>query len=152
MTTALTTDVQTELKAIADRCGCELIHVDQAGGTLRLILDHEDGVTIEHCEKVSREASAVLDVCDFGSSRYTLEVSSPGLDREFYNRKDYERYVGSRVTLTWRDTNTSNQRTDVGILTAYHGGEHSSIELEIGDDLVTIRMTDIIKCRLNPDL
>jgi ribosome maturation factor RimP len=152
MTTALTTDVQTELEAIAERCGCELIHTDHAGDTLRLVLDSEDGVTIEHCTKVSREASAMLDVCEFGAARYTLEVSSPGLDREFYRQQDYERFIGSRIKISWNDPETFNRRTDVGILATFRGGDDSFIEIEIGEDLLNIRMADIIKCRLDPEL
>ncbi len=94
----------------------------------------------------------MLDVCDFGSARYTLEVSSPGLDRELYRPRDYERFTGSRIKLTWRDPLTSKRRTDVGTLAAYRAGDDSSVELEIGTDLMNIRMADIIKCQLDPEL
>lgn len=152
MTTALDTDVRTELEAIAERCGCELIHLDYAGGMLRLTLDSLEGVTIEHCERVSREASTMLDVCDFGNGRYTLEVSSPGLDRELYSARDYERFTGNRVKVTWRDPETSEQRTDIGLLSAYRAGDHPSIDLEVGDAPMNIRMASISTCRLEPEL
>jgi len=131
-----------------------LIHLDFAGGALRLILDNPEGVTLEQCEKVSREASTLLDVQEFGSERYTLEVSSPGLDRELYRPADYERFTGSRVKVTWRDSQTSKQRTDVGLLAGYRSSsaEDTSVDLEVGDDRMNIRLTSIITARLDPEL
>ena len=154
MRTTLDTEIRAELRSIAERCGCELIHIDFVAGALRLILDSPDGVTLEHCEKVSREASAVLDVCDFGSGRYTLEVSSPGLDRELYRDDDYERFSGSHVKVTWRDPSSASKRTDTGILSQVHrsGGDKTSIELAVGEQQLTIKMADIIKARLDPEL
>jgi hypothetical protein len=79
----------TELAAIAESVGCELVRVEFKGGVLRLMLDREPGserlgVSHEDCANVSRQASALLDVVDFGPARYTLEVTSPGLDRPLY--------------------------------------------------------------------
>jgi len=155
MTTALLDkNVQTELSAVAERSGCELIHLDYAGGMLRLVLDRPEGVTVEECARVSRDASVVLDALDFGSGRYTLEVSSPGLNREFYRNEDYDRFTGSCVKITWRDPETANNRTDVGILAAHHAGDGKSpsIDLEIGDDRINIRLASVIKARLEPEL
>ena len=151
MTTVLTTEIQSELHSIAERCGCELIHMDFAGGLLRLVLDGPEGVTIEHCESVSREASAMLDVCDFGSGHYTLEVSSPGLDRELYRIEDYERFSGSRARVTWTDPETRRQRTDAGVMTFEGSSEEPSIRLEIGESSTTIQISDISKARLDPE-
>ena len=68
---------------------------------LRVVLDRpgpsataEDSVSLEHCAKVSEELSAVLDVEDVVPAEYTLEVSSPGLDRPLRSRGDYERFAG----------------------------------------------------------
>ena len=155
MTTALLNDhVQTELSAVAERRGCELIHLTYAGGLLRLVLDRPEGVTVEECAKVSRDASVVLDALDFGSGRYTLEVSSPGLNREFYGDEDYERFIGSRIKITWRDPETSANRTDIGILAAHSpaDGKKSSIDLEIGDDRINIRLASVIKTQREPEL
>lgn len=155
MTTALLNeDVQTELSAVAERSGCELIHLDYAGGLLRLVLDRPGGVTIEECAEVSRDASVVLDALDFGSGRYTLEVSSPGLNREFYRDEDYERFVGSRIKITWRDPETAANRTDIGVLVAHLPADDkkSSIDVEIGDHRINIQLASVIKTRLEPEL
>lgn len=151
MTSALTTEIQTELEAAAERCGCELVHLGYAGGTLRLVLDAPAGVTIEHCERVSREASALLDVLEFGSGRYTLEVSSPGLDRELYRQKDYERFQGERVKVTWLDQATGNRRTDVGRLAAFRAGDPAEIEIESATDRLVVRLPDVQQARLDPE-
>ena len=76
---------------------------DREGGTfvLRVVLDKpgpsataEDSVSLEHCARVSEELSAVLDVEDVVPDAYTLEVSSPGLDRPLRTRDDFQRFAG----------------------------------------------------------
>ena len=90
---------------IAGAYGLEVFDVTygREGGrnVLRVVLDRpgpsattEDSVSLEHCLSVSEELSAVLDVEDVVADRYTLEVSSPGLDRPLRNRSDYERFSG----------------------------------------------------------
>jgi ribosome maturation factor RimP len=93
--------LRQEFEQIAAAAGCELVHAEIKGGTLRLILDKDGGVNLSDCEYVSKQVSAFLDVVDFGKSRYVLEVSSPGLDRQLYQPRDYERFAGrlARVTL-----------------------------------------------------
>ncbi len=97
-------DTLSEIAAAASAIGCELIHVEQRGDTLRLVLDREEGgVTVDDCQQVSRDASAILDLADFGTRRYTLEVSSPGLDRPLYRARDWERFAGRLIKLKYRD-------------------------------------------------
>lgn len=93
--------LRREIEQIAAASGCELEHAELKGGTLRLILDKPDGISLGDCEHVSKQVSAFLDVVDFGRSRYVLEVSSPGLDRPLYRPRDYERFAGrlARVTI-----------------------------------------------------
>lgn len=69
---------------------------------LRVYIEREEGVTIEDCEKVSRQASALLDVEDPIAGEYTLEVSSPGVDRPLFSIEQYAQYVGSEVNLKLR--------------------------------------------------
>ncbi len=103
--------LRQELEAAAARSGCELLDVNFGGGVLRVVLDREEGVTLQDCETVSRELSALLDVEDFGAGRYTLEVSSPGLDRPLFGLRDYERFAGSLARVTWRGE--AGKRTDL---------------------------------------
>ncbi len=66
---------------------------------LRVYIDCEAGITLENCESVSRQISGVLDVEDPISSEYTLEVSSPGMDRPLFTLSQFERFVGSTVGI-----------------------------------------------------
>lgn len=146
----LDTEILEELEAIASRCGCELLRAEYRGGTLQLTLDKPDGVTLKECSQVSREASAFLDVVDFGTGNYTLEVSSPGLDREFYSENDYRRFVGESVRISWLEDGA--KRTDSGCLRRYQpdtdGGPE--IELELADGIRKIQLDRVLKTRLEP--
>lgn len=87
------------LKPVVEGLGYVLWGLDyHASGrrvTLRIFVDRpEGGVTLEDCERVSRQVSAVLDVEDPITSRYTLEVSSPGWDRPLYEPEHYAAYLG----------------------------------------------------------
>ncbi len=113
--------LRRDLEAIAARTGCELLDVNFGGGVLRVVLDREGGVTLRDCESVSREFSALLDVEDFGTRRYTLEVSSPGLDRPLYALRDYDRFAGSLAKITWRSE--GGKRTDLLRLRGVAGGD-----------------------------
>jgi ribosome maturation factor RimP len=90
---------------VAGAYGLELFDVtygrESGRNVLRVVLDRpgpsataEDSVSLEHCQKVSEELSAVLDVEDVVADEYTLEVSSPGLDRPLRSRDDYQRFAG----------------------------------------------------------
>ena len=70
--------------------------------TLRIYIDCMSGVTIDDCEKVSRQVSAILDVQDPIQGEYTLEVSSPGIDRPLFTLPQFERYLGHEVDLRLR--------------------------------------------------
>jgi ribosome maturation factor RimP len=99
---------------VAASMGLELVEVDLRGGgkarMLRITLDKPGGVTHEDCANVSRDVSTILDVEDaVPGGSYTLEVSSPGLDRKLSKPSDFERFQGSRVKLTTRDPVNGNR-------------------------------------------
>lgn len=107
-------ELTPELEQIAAASGCELAHAELKGGVLRVFLDKSEGqggVTLEDCSHVSRQISALLDVLDFGKSRYILEVSSPGLDRQLYKPRDYERFAGRLARVTLDDPETGKKKT-----------------------------------------
>ncbi len=70
--------------------------------TLRIFIDHEDGVDVDACAEVSHQVSALLDVEDPITGEYTLEVSSPGLDRPLFKLKHYQAVVGEVISLRLR--------------------------------------------------
>ena len=66
---------------------------------LRIYIEREAGVAIEDCEQVSKQVSALLDVEDSIAGEYTLEVSSPGLERPLFSARQFSQYIGSEVKL-----------------------------------------------------
>ena len=142
-------ELGAELAGIAGAQGCELLQVEYQAGTLRLILDREGGVRLEDCETVSKLASAVLDVRDFGHGRYTLEVSSPGLDRQLYGPRDFARFVGRRARVRFLDPATGRRATVVGRLVAF---DETAGEVELGDiesrPVLRLRLQDIQLAKL----
>jgi ribosome maturation factor RimP len=102
--------VEGRVREIAERVaadrGLELVHVEIAGGArspvVRIYIDKPEGVTHEDCAEVSLHVGTVFDVEDFIHSAYTLEVSSPGLERGLYKRDDYERFAGHLARIKTR--------------------------------------------------
>lgn len=94
----------TELLApTVEATGFELLGVEfhSAGrhSTLRLFIDHPDGITVDNCAQVSREVSAILDVEDPIQNEYNLEVSSPGLDRPLFTPAHFAKVVGQKIEV-----------------------------------------------------
>jgi ribosome maturation factor RimP len=94
------------LSAPVEALGFELMGVEfiRAGkhSTLRVYIDHPDGITVDHCADVSRQASAVLDVEDPITTEYNLEVSSPGMDRPLFKEQHYIECIGEVVSVRIR--------------------------------------------------
>jgi ribosome maturation factor RimP len=150
----LSEELMSELAAIAESNGCELIDARYRGGVLRLTLDNPEGVTLDHCQTVSKQVSAQLDISDWGAGRYTLEVTSPGLDRELFRPRDFERFTGSLVKVTWRPA--EGKRTDTGRLERFVPAERESggdfIEIRIDpDEIRHIPLQTIDVARLVPE-
>lgn len=99
--------IEKRVEEIAERVaadhGLELVHAEVAGPegkpVVRIFIDKPGGVTHEDCSTVSNHVGTILDVEDFIHSAYTLEVSSPGLERGLYKRADYERFAGSDARM-----------------------------------------------------
>lgn len=119
-----------KIREIAERVaadsGLEVVEVDLRGGgkarMLRITIDKPGGVSHEDCANVSHEVSAILDVEDLvpGSS-YTLEVSSPGLDRKLLKPSDYVRFTGSLVKVLLREP-VEGEKHYEGRLESLHEG------------------------------
>ena len=124
------------VREIADRVaassGLEIVDVEFLGGgkarMLRVFLDKSAagtdplaGVTHEDCARFSREFGTILDVEDVMPGSYTLEVSSPGLDRKLVKAADFTRFAGSRLKLTTRQP-VNNNRHFEGRLENFEGG------------------------------
>lgn len=123
--------VMEVLEPHVDRLGFELVLVEykgsSRGGLLRLLVDRpEGGIDLAELEKVSRVVGDLLDVYDPVEGAYTLEVSSPGLDRPLARLADFERYRGQRVRIRTHQ-GRDGQKSFVGVLAAVN---ESGIEVE----------------------
>ncbi|MFC7048088.1 ribosome maturation factor RimP [Emcibacter nanhaiensis] len=100
MATALTDRITKLVEPVASALGYELVRVAMMGGpyggtVLQIMAERPDGtMLVEDCEKLSRELSVILDVEDPISGEYTLEVSSPGVDRPLTRKKDFATWAG----------------------------------------------------------
>lgn len=130
--------------------GLELVEVqfrrEGHGWVLRVFIDSEQGITIDHCADVSREISAYLDVEDLIDHQYNLEVSSPGLERPLKSLADFERYMGKKARVKLREP-IDGQKVQIGIIEQVIDNE---IELELEDGKkVRFSFDSINKARLS---
>jgi ribosome maturation factor RimP len=132
--------VVEQVRAVAQRVtegrGFELTDVEAKKGRdgylVRLFVDKEGGIGLDDLQAVSEEVSAILDAEDPISSSYTLEVSSPGLDRPLKTEADYRRSVGKLVKLSSYEP-VDGRRHWLGRLTDFTDGVlHLTLEKEGG--------------------
>jgi len=135
--------VASKIEAIAQRVteseGMELVEVEVKGGgrgarLVRVYIDKPEGISHADCELVSHQVGTILDVEDVVPGHYTLEVSSPGLERKLRKPGDYERFQGKKAKVTLRDP-IEGRRHWEGTLAGLQAG---SVALEV-DTGKTIR-------------
>jgi len=132
--------------------GYELVGVEfqtggKSGGLLRVYIDSEAGISAEDCQKVSYQVSGVLDVEDPIPGHYTLEISSPGLDRMLFRKQDFERFAGQLIKL--RTTYPiEGQRKFKGRLLGLQG---ENVVFEQDDMEISLPFDQIEQARLVPE-
>lgn len=114
---------------------------------LRVYIDKENGVSINDCASISRELSVLLDVNDVINSRYTLEVSSPGLRRPLKKEEDYKKFLGRQIKLKTNKM-IENRKNFKGLLKNCNDG---NISVETGGTLYSIPIELITKANLEID-
>lgn len=116
-------------------------------GLLRLYIDTAAGITVEDCERVSREVAATLDVEDPIKTAYSLEVSSPGLDRPLVTPAHYARFINeqARIQLV---APLNGRRRFVGWI---RGVTDSAVSLQTAEGTVEIPLVEIERARLVPE-
>lgn len=138
---------------VAEAHGVELVNVDIAGtkrdAVLRIYIDKEGGVTLDDCSAVSREVETVLDAEDPIPSRYVLEVSSPGIERELYSLSDFAKFAGRLIKVKTRDA-IDGQKTFVGPIISV---DDNTITIEDRTrGLMSFEYSDVDKANLKIDL
>ena len=85
--------------------GCDIWGIEFFGKyknqTLRIYIDNKEGISVEDCEKVSKHVIKLLDVENDFSNKYFLEVSSPGLERKFFSKDQYQSYIDSSIKVRY---------------------------------------------------
>lgn len=128
--------------------GYELVDVEwknESGWVLRVFLDQPGGVTLDDCASVSRELSAVLDVADVIHVAYSLEVSSPGLNRPLKKEADFARFVGKKAKIRTRHPVGESRRNFSGTLVGVAGGK---VKIDVGDQICEVPVDDVEKANL----
>jgi ribosome maturation factor RimP len=148
----LSHDTERQLAAMTEDEGLELLAIEVVGSgsktILRLVVDGPDGVTLDDCATISRQASALLDVDDPASHAYSLEVSSPGVERKLYSRNDYERFSGRRVKIRMQPS-YRDLRVAAGELVGIDG---DTIRLRIdSSELLELPFEEVFETRLDVD-
>lgn len=113
---------------------------------LRLYIDREEGVDVDNCAEVSRHVSDILDVEEFSQNAYTLEVSSPGMDRILFKASHYEEAVGEQIDVRLNFP-FEGRKKFVGLLA---GLEDGSAVVQIDEDEFLLPLENIQKARVVP--
>jgi ribosome maturation factor RimP len=133
--------------------GLTLIEVQLKGGRgsqlLRVYIDKPEGISHADCQLMSEQLSVMLDVEDPFPGSYTLEVSSPGLDRELVKASDFAHFAGRKARLVVREP-VDNQKVMEGRLAGFEAGR---VRLDLGDaGLKELELSNIQKARLVVDI
>ena len=138
---------------LAEERGLELVHAELVGGArtpiVRVYIDKPGGVTHEDCSAVSQHLGTILDVEDFISSTYNLEVSSPGLERGLYKLADYERFAGREAKVKTREA-INGQRNFRGRILSVEGDRVVFDDKTSGR--VTFPVASVVKANLEIDV
>lgn len=129
--------------------GYEVVRVQMSGGVraiLQIMAERADGapMTVEDCADISRSVSAVLDVEDPIKTAYTLEVSSPGIDRPLTRLKDYERFAGFEAKLETRVAVDGRKRFK-GML---KGVEDGLVSIDTEQGAAKLEFDNILRAKL----
>lgn len=118
-------------------------------GLVRLFIDSENGITLEDCERVSHQVSALLDVEDPIPGHYVLEVSSPGVNRRLRKPEDFARFRGERVKVELTTPTPEGRRRFTGKLGPVTGDE---FVIEVDGIAHRLRINDVDNARLAPEI
>jgi ribosome maturation factor RimP len=133
---------------VLDEMGFELVDVEYLSNfgkwVLRLYIDREAGVSIDDCVTVSREIGDLIDIKEVVTHEYTLEVSSPGINRPLKKEKDIVGAVGKKVKVKMV-TPVNGRRSFTGLLKRFENG---MLHIETGGAPVALHWTEVDKANL----
>ncbi|MFZ9034967.1 MAG: ribosome maturation factor RimP [Francisellaceae bacterium] len=143
--------LKTLLQPEIERLGYILWGIETEGGaqslTLRIFIDHEDGISVDDCQATSEAVSAILDVEDPISSQYVLEISSPGMNRRVFNAAQAESLIGFEVKVQLVNI-IDNRRKFKGVIDSVSEGK-ITVTMEEGQT-ICFDFADVDKMRVVP--
>ena len=142
-------DLTGLFEPVVESMGYELVGIEFSGGsghgTLRVYIDHENGVKLDDCANISHQLSGILDVEEPIQQAYDLEVSSPGVDRPLFKLADFERFSGQTVKIKM-STGLDDRRNFKGVLQGVT--DSKLIEVEVDGEIYQLPLADIGKANL----
>jgi ribosome maturation factor RimP len=139
------------LQPLVEDLGYEFVGLEYSSNpknsVLRLYIDQEDGIDLDDCSRVSREAAALLDVEDPISGHYNLEISSPGLDRPLFTPEHYARFAGREARLALYAPEAGRRKFRGRIL----GATEDRVRMSVEDEEIVFEFSNIAKANLVPD-
>lgn len=139
------------LQPLVEDLGYEFVGLEHGSNpknpVLVVYIDKEEGIAVQDCEKVSREAAALLDVEDPIPGHYNLEVSSPGLERPLFTLEHFRQFAGEAVKISVYAPQDGRRKFNGKIL----GAEEDQVRLEQDGAEVFLDLGNIAKARLVPD-
>jgi ribosome maturation factor RimP len=149
--------IEKLVQPLLDELNCELVDLEyqreQRGWVLRFFLDKPGGINLDDCAMASREISSLLDVENIISTAYSLEVSSPGIERPLKKAQDFKRFTGQLAKIKTLnaidpDGTGKNKKTFVGTLSGVEGDDLLLL-LKQQTDAIRIPLLQIDKANLH---
>jgi ribosome maturation factor RimP len=139
---------------VAQKRGFEFVKSEIAGTKrsplVRIFIDKPEGLSVEDCADVSRDIESILDAEDLIPSKYVLEVSSPGLERELLSADDFRRFSGKLAKVT-TSSETDGSKTTIGRIGSVSDDGKITLNLRDGEEL-TFQFGKVEKANLKIDL
>lgn len=133
--------------------GFELVNCiicsEKGKSTFRIFIDHPQGVTVEDCARVTRQINTILEVSAPEIGGYSLEVSSPGLDRPLFTFEHFQRFIGNRIKITLHQPRNGRKNFTGELLNIT---AEKQIELRVDKEIFVLNLNDIEKANLIPNL
>ena len=141
--------LRSTLEPAIERLGYELVYVtliDSKARSLRMFIDAPGGITLSDCERVSRRVSDILDVEDLIEGEYTLEISSPGLDRPLAKKEHFEDAKGKEVYIHMRGLHCGRRKFRGSLVEV----EKDAALLDINGERHKLRFCEMQRANLVP--
>lgn len=142
--------LRTLIQPVVEGLGFELWGLEYLSqgkhSALKIYIDAEKGIDVDDCAAVSRQVSGLLDVEDPLKGKYTLEVSSPGMDRRLFELSQFELYKGSQVKVNLRHP-FEGKRKFKGLLC---GVEDGDVVVRLGEEEILLPLADIERAQVIP--